>query len=480
MRSVRRVLVASALLSAPLPAVTALAAEPDLTAQAGDAASLLETGKDQYRAGQFAEAVVTFEAVLAADPGQLNAHRGLGRSLEKLERFVEAEKAYRAMRAAFPDEPESLYRLGIVLRKLGRYEESVTAYREFAAERPDDPDPWYGMGESLREIGDQAGALEAYRRYVELEKRPAEQRYVERAREHIAALEAATATAAAPDLPDEPVAPSDETTPRLPDKVVHTPDAAPPDRPQVATGDVEAATNAAEAIAAGDLSFNAGNYVHAAGRYRAAQLAAPGTLEPAYKLGVALAAAGDLGGAIDAWEAALDAQPDFEPTRRNIAAAQRRLAVEAVLDDPALAGDAAARRALATRYLDEGRFRLALRAAEALVEVAPDSAEAWRLVARAQLGLANGRGALDAVQRELALEPSDVHLYRAAAEAHELLAQPSEAVYFYELYLSNAAATQQSVPVDEIRARIEALAGAPATHGPASDAGAPDDRVPVS
>jgi len=444
------------------------------TAQAAaDTAALMKKGKDLYRSKKYAAAAETFRKVLAVDDSVVNAHRGLGRALEKLDRYEEAAAAYEAMREAVPDEPEALYRLGIVYRKLNRPMDSVRAYRDYSAQVPDDPDPYYGLGESLRDLGDKKGAIAAYEDYIEKETRPSEQKYVKRAKKHVENLRAALAkaemearakeagTTTAED--DESAADAPDAT--LPEKEAHvpTPDAgaeevlpAEPDS-VVDAAAVNPAADVDAAIDAGDAAFAEDTYGYAAERYLAAHLGAPNRVEPAYKLGVALAASGDLPGAIDAWEAALDLAPDFEPAKRHIQRAQIRLAAEATLDAEALTGEADARRKLARAYLDEGRYLMALRAAEALREIAPEDPMTHRLTARAHLGLADPAAALEALEDELAIEPADFELYRLLGTAHEQLGNADEARYYYELYLATVDPGGTDESLDEFRARLDQL-----------------------
>jgi tetratricopeptide (TPR) repeat protein len=56
--------------------------------------------------------------------------------------------------------------------------------------RPDDPDPYYGLGQTLKATGDVPGAIDAFRKYVGMERRPEEQKWVDKARIELQALEA--------------------------------------------------------------------------------------------------------------------------------------------------------------------------------------------------------------------------------------------------------------------------------------------------
>ena len=66
----------------------------------------------------------------------------------------------------------------------------MNAYRPYMQLEPDDPDPYYGLGQTLKALGDVPGAIEAFRKYVAMEKRPEEQRWVDKARAELEALEA--------------------------------------------------------------------------------------------------------------------------------------------------------------------------------------------------------------------------------------------------------------------------------------------------
>ena len=75
---------------------------------------------------------------------------------------------------------------------------AVHWFREALTLRPDDPDPYYGLAQALKGLGDNSGAITAFRKYIEMEKRPGEQKWVEKARQELAALEALQRSTAAP------------------------------------------------------------------------------------------------------------------------------------------------------------------------------------------------------------------------------------------------------------------------------------------
>lgn len=452
-----------------------------------DAATYIEKGKTEYRSKDFEGAVSTFRAAVALDPQAYDAQIGLGRSLEKLKRFEEAARVYSEAVPYFPDRGDFQYRLGIVYRKLEQYDKSVNAYLAYQKIEPDDPNSWYGLGEAYRQGGKTEKAIEAYREYTVRETRPKEQKYVDRAAELIVELEAQVASskpveAEPPKIPETTETSETTETPETTEvpeetgestetaEVPTDPEVVLPEKPNVAPEDsvpenVDLSAlresmgfaSAGEAVAAGDAAFEAERYDEAAAAYEAAYALQPDDHRAPYKMGVALAILGDTGAAIDAWEIALGAEPGLQLATDNIERAKRRLAVDAVLDSPKLYGDADERGALTERYLDQGRFVMALRSATALFELAPADPATHRALARAHLGLGHPELALDALKKEMSLQPGDFGLYQLMGEAHTQLEEPRQALYFYELFLGSVDPDGANPELDEIRARLELL-----------------------
>jgi predicted Zn-dependent protease len=90
------------------------------------------------------------------------------------------------------------YDLAYCYRKTGQHREAVAAYRQYATLRPGSPDPYYGLGVALRALGDVDGARTAFEMYIALEKRPSEQRWVDKARQEIADLTSKRVAVAGP------------------------------------------------------------------------------------------------------------------------------------------------------------------------------------------------------------------------------------------------------------------------------------------
>jgi len=89
-----------------------------------------------------------------------------------------------------PAEPRAWYNLAFALRHEGQLADAVGASFRYVTFKPTDPDAYYGLGLSLSKLGRGDEALAALRTYVKLEKRPAERRWVAKARAELARLAA--------------------------------------------------------------------------------------------------------------------------------------------------------------------------------------------------------------------------------------------------------------------------------------------------
>jgi tetratricopeptide (TPR) repeat protein len=161
----------------------------------------------------------------------------------------------------------------------------------------------------------------------------------------------------------------------------------------------------------GTEAFHARHYRDAAAAFRAA----PTDPEATYRLGVALVAAGDVPGAVDAWERVLLLDPAHARARRN-------LELFRTVDDDAT------RIARARALVARGRAASAV----ALLEgVASPEAALVRLEARALAGEPAG----DDAALALAVAPASARPLRALADGAALAGDDARARRLYELYI---------------------------------------------
>ena len=79
---------------------------------------------------QYAEAMISFEQALKANPNSVSAHNNLATLLFILHRYDEAAGHYREAIRLTPDNPHLYANLGDVLVKQGRTADAVKCYQE--------------------------------------------------------------------------------------------------------------------------------------------------------------------------------------------------------------------------------------------------------------------------------------------------------------------------------------------------------------
>ena len=102
------------------------------------------------------------------------------------------------------------YSLGYAYRKLSKLAESVDAYQHYLKLKPDDAEAYYGLGRAQLGLDKKDDAVGSFNKYIALEKRPSEQRWVEKARAEVKALGGKGAKPAA--TKDEAGSPGERTT----------------------------------------------------------------------------------------------------------------------------------------------------------------------------------------------------------------------------------------------------------------------------
>jgi tetratricopeptide (TPR) repeat protein len=170
----------------------------DATPPADNAASLRAHADELRKANKLAEAADAYKRAIAADRGNLDLYNDLGNVYFALKQYGDAANAFSDATHRDPNYALGWYNLAHALRKGDHAREAADAYRQYIRLKPDDPDPYYGLGQTLKMMGDSAGAIGAFKKYIGMEKRPEEQKWVEKARAEMVALEAAQPRAAQP------------------------------------------------------------------------------------------------------------------------------------------------------------------------------------------------------------------------------------------------------------------------------------------
>lgn len=422
-------------LTAALAAGALWGAAP-LLAQEGEglsAEALLAQAREQLKQNDPEEAARTFRAAATRDPKAQDAWDGLGKALIKLQRWEDAIAAYEDAHAALPDWEEPLYRLGYLHRKKADYARAIDYYKQYIEKNQDNPDAYFGLGESYRKRDQPREAIAAFEIYVQKETRPAEKKWVERAREMIKALEGQVGEG------EEAVA------------------EAPAQADEAPSGDASAL------LAKGDLAYQEQNLKRAAQLYQAAARKDQG-VEALYKLGVVQALLGDLPGAAASWQAVLERDPSMALAKDRLARARQKMKVQAEqgVDDPALAQDLEARLTLAQRYLDEGRLPMAMRVLDPLTDQNPEEARVRLLRGRALMQLGRFEEARQSLELSLGADPADPKVMDALGQVYLRLDDESRALYYLRLYLQRADPEGRDPALEPTRRTVARLSGADA------------------
>jgi len=300
------------------------------------AAQMRERGLAAVAAGREDEALEDFGLAVEADPNDQVAHHEIGKILFRRGQVPEAIGHFRTAVRLQPKDAGVWYNLAFAQRTAQKFPDAAESYRRYAALSPDDPDAYYGLAESLRQSGQARGAVAAYRQYLEKEKRPTEQKWVQRANERIAELqpqadiEEQAAAAQAPTAPPTtatptPTAPANPTaTPTDPAAtgtrtIVHggTTEPAP-------AGKLNATVDVAAKIAEGDSALAAKDFRIALYAYQDAIMADPKNVAARLKAGQVYAKMGHDPEAIEQWNRAIALDPQNGEAQEALAAAFTR------------------------------------------------------------------------------------------------------------------------------------------------------------
>jgi hypothetical protein len=116
-------------------------------------ARTLAQAKALYRAGQLHDAEQLYRQVLAAEPGNAEAHHNLGGVLTLLDRSDEAAACYRRTLELEPGNAAAYHNLGVVLVREGRLEEALPYQRRAVALRGDSAEIHCALGGTLLMMG---------------------------------------------------------------------------------------------------------------------------------------------------------------------------------------------------------------------------------------------------------------------------------------------------------------------------------------
>jgi tetratricopeptide (TPR) repeat protein len=438
------------------------AAEPSAPARAA-----FERGEAAMSAGRLDEAAAAYREALDATPGYAAALNGLGSVLFRQGQVSEAMARFREATQADPDFKMAFFNLGFAARKAGDAATAAQAYERYTQLEPNDADGYYGLGESYRQLGQKDKAIPAYQAYVAREKRPGEQVWVRKAREHLASLGA------------EPLpAPVTAVASVAPRGAVQAPSA--PEESRSATGVADGAAPertpnpalAASRIRDGDALMKERRYREAAFAFLDASHADAGHVEALFKLGNAMAVLGYYGKAVEQWERAATLTQDAairQSAQDNVARARAKMAQagaspQAAGQPPGSGPVADTTRAQARRAYEQGVQRIggrdyggALTSLTQAIQLEPMLAVAYTARGSANIGLRRYAEAAADYQYALELEPGAASPLYGLAESYRALGRNAEARGLYERYAASSATDVRSQLQEESRQKAAKL-----------------------
>jgi tetratricopeptide (TPR) repeat protein len=440
------------------------AANPTPAAQAA-----FERGEKALASNKLDDAAKAYRQALEATPNWAPALNGLGSTLFKKGQSVEATALFRSATEADPGFKLAWFNLGYAARKAGDFTTAARAYERYTQLDPNDPDGFYGLGESYRQLGQGAQAITAYETYISREKRPSEQKWVEKAREQVRTLRAQAGTAPA----TAPAAPTPAPMAQAP---VTPPPAAPPVVSATASGLPPNATpNTTLSITRvrdGDALMKERRYREATFAYLDAKHADPNNVEALFKLGNALAVLGYYGQAIEHWNRVAQLTPDAairQSAQENVSKAQVRLTQQGGSPQaqgvaPGFGPVAETTRAQARRAYEQGVQRIqardyagALQSLSQSIQLEPTLAVAYTARGSAYIGLRRySEAALD-YEYSLRLAPEMASPLYGLGEAYRMLGRNADARSSYERYATSTARDVRTDLQAEARQTAERL-----------------------
>jgi tetratricopeptide (TPR) repeat protein len=405
------------------------------------AKSAFDRAEKALEASKFDDAVAAYNEALKATPNYPAALNGLGSALFKQKKSAEAIASFKAATEVDPNFKLAWFNLGYSARKTSDFALAATAYEKYTALEANDADGFYGLAESYKALAQNEKAVAAYEKFLAKEKRPTEQKWIDKAKESIALLK----TEAAPVALATPVAaplPS-------PSPVAPAPAPAPAPEPAAAL-----TTLAGRKLAEGDRAMQEKKYREASFAYQDAVNADANNVEALFKLGNSFAVLGYYSQAITSWQKVQQLATDAkvkQSAQDNITKAQQKLATTG--GSPQEAGkppgsgpvaDTSRQQArqfyeAAVQYIGQRRYSEALSSLNECLKLEPALTVGYIARGSTLIGLRRfSEAALD-YQYALKIDPSVSSPLYGLAEAYRGLNRVDDARGYYQRYVASTA-----------------------------------------
>ncbi|MDJ1177299.1 tetratricopeptide repeat protein [Roseofilum sp. BLCC_M91] len=133
-----------------------------------EATLLFNQGMQQAKAGNYADAIATWDRALSQQPGLYKAWLNRGNALVMLRQPQAAIESYDKALELQSGLYEAWGNKGVALLNLGKYKEAIAAFDEALKLKSDYPEAWDNRGLALRELGHIQEAIDSFDRALTL------------------------------------------------------------------------------------------------------------------------------------------------------------------------------------------------------------------------------------------------------------------------------------------------------------------------
>ncbi len=419
-----------------------------------------ERGEQDLAANRLDEAATAYRQAIAARPNYAEALNGLGSVLFKQGQKDEAIAQFKAAIDADPSYKLAYFNLGYAARKSGDFANAAKAYEKYIQLEPNDPDGYYGLGESYRQLGNAANAVKAYEQFIAKETRPSEQKWVEKAKEQIAALKPRAENFATMVRPAVAGA--------APDPLRRAP-------PSGAGGSVSPDSQeslAVHHIAEGDRLMEENKYRQASFAYQDAINSDPSNVEGLFKLANSEAVLGYYTHAVVTWSKVMQLTNDAvirKSAEENIARAQKKMTDVSVRSlqlsgpptplaapDPAR-GQARVAYERGVKQINGQDYAGALQSLSQAIELQPNLAPAYTARGSANMGMQRYPEAVSDYQSALKVDGNLATPLYGLGEALQAMGRAADARRYYEKYATSTAVDARPDLQREARQKADKL-----------------------
>jgi tetratricopeptide (TPR) repeat protein len=145
-----------------------LAAAPEQSSPAAEAARLNNLGVAYMNQQSFAKALKAFQDAAARDPKLTAARLNQGIALLSLGRVDEAKEFLEEAVKRDPADPHAWYNLGLLYKNTSNAQAAVDAFRRVTEIDPNDADTWYFLGSAYSQTRQYPQAIEAFQNAIKL------------------------------------------------------------------------------------------------------------------------------------------------------------------------------------------------------------------------------------------------------------------------------------------------------------------------